>query len=719
MPLRDAIAAQAVLDSLDRSEDPLAAGWLKPSWVGSIGKCSATTCWTHAVAFATDEGGAYWGSESFTASGNTYISTVASLTTDVETNERWFALWACLDPAKQSGYRMKCVRTADEVYTVTIEKVVEGTPETIATVAGVTIQENTSRLGGVALVVGNGQVQVFTRVAATGATFARVLTVKDSTFTSGYSGMESKGAGWGLGDFRADELKVSGMDPTELSATRLWLDAKDLGWIADGTIIEIWGDNSGRGNHVTNVTGGQQPVVKLNILNGLPVVRFTNDVLRQLNFSPTELEGATIFMVYTIRANAGSFKRLISFTPTSGSNDYEKGLAVDLGEKSRAVDDYLNVIGKKSAVENIDSKTSSHALGTFSRVTIDYFDDVTTRLWVDGIAEGTRAADSDKIETTQFRLGKGRFSNTEPTGPEFDVAELIITEEALSTADREGIEKYLYDKWGVGEPVEGEEEATEYVRRFAAGDSITFAAGDISGERPSVLALLTRIEAAPAGNTVLWGAYESGEARHVIGINKEGQLFYEKVGEDVASIMDYPFSDHWCLIVVDVSGIGKVTVRVYDFTAEEWVIDEVMGEVSGLAAGIDEVIVGKDAAGERSVLAFDIAAAAAWSGSLVGTEVADFVNVADLRDWLDFTSGSPVEEAPDALWLFEQSSVSESVSDETGNGASQTERSGTEALKNDPPIPYGEAGKFVNVLVGGVLTKARRWVKVGGELLNI
>lgn len=492
------------------------------------------------------------------------------------------------------------------------------------------------------------------------------------------------------------------MDPSELEKVRLWIAADELA-LADGATIVEWPDLSGSGNTLSNLTAAPKPVLKTNILNGLPVARFTSDVLREEAFSPAELEGAYIFMVYAVTENKGGFKRLLSFTPTNGSNDYEKGLAVDLGEKSKEVDDYLNIIGAKSAVENIDSKTSSNALGTFTRVTVDYFDDETTRLWVDGNAEGTRPADADKIGATQFRVGAGRYVATEQFGPSFDLAELIIVEEAVSEADRKGIEKYLYDKWGVGEPIE--EEDLEDVRRFTAGDFLKCAPGDTGGAtRPTTIAAILRMEEAPASDSIIWGTFDGTLAGSAIGVTGTGKLFYEAANDIAEHATALTFDNHWKLVLIDVSATGEVRFWVYDFTLEEWLVNgDSGGEVSVGAIEIDAVYFGRDPEGERDALNFDIAALGLWHRELSGPGSGAFAEVTGIRGWyaeIDAAWVTPGQ--PDALWLFHQDEASEEVSDDTGNGADQSEESGTAALNQDPPIPYGSFNNTIKAPAASV-----------------
>src|SRR5690606_16469989 len=95
-------------------------------------------------------------------------------------------------------------------------------------------------------------------------------------------------------------LAIYLVDRTKVSATLpnpdlLWLDASDL---TSAGALSSWADKSGAGNTVTQATSGSQPVVVLDELNGLPVVRFDgeNDRL-STSLSTTSPEPITYLIV--------------------------------------------------------------------------------------------------------------------------------------------------------------------------------------------------------------------------------------------------------------------------------------------------------------------------------------------------------------------------------------------------------------------------------------
>ena len=80
-----------------------------------------------------------------------------------------------------------------------------------------------------------------------------------------------------------------------------------------------------------------------------------------------------------------------------------------------------------------------------------------------------------------------------------------------------------------------------------------------------------------------------------------------------------------------------------------------------------------------------IAAVGIWSSVLTEAQVKALKEVTYLSQWKSF------EVAPSGLWFFNQGSVSEEVTDQTGNGANQSGRSGTSVVAEEPPIPFEAA----------------------------
>ncbi len=62
--------------------------------------------------------------------------------------------------------------------------------------------------------------------------------------------------------------------PTDIPDIELWLAADKITGLADAADVVTWLDASGQGNDVTQITEANRPIWKVDILNGLAVVRF-------------------------------------------------------------------------------------------------------------------------------------------------------------------------------------------------------------------------------------------------------------------------------------------------------------------------------------------------------------------------------------------------------------------------------------------------------------
>jgi hypothetical protein len=114
-------------------------------------------------------------------------------------------------------------------------------------------------------------------------------------------------------------------NPKLYGTLRLWLDAMNPAGNgtrpSDGTAVSSWTDLSGNGNTVVQATGANQPIFKVNIINGKPVIRFngTNNFLQKT--SATAMSSTnTLFVVGTINANATNRGTFFDYSTTVATN---------------------------------------------------------------------------------------------------------------------------------------------------------------------------------------------------------------------------------------------------------------------------------------------------------------------------------------------------------------------------------------------------------------
>jgi RHS repeat-associated protein len=194
----DEIVSLPTLDSLKRTEVPLSNGgkWAALNWAGSpnpTGQATTTGWNVYGV-----PSGAYWTPSTFTDTSGGAVSTV--LETSQGGSHRTLALWLSMpNPGSaKSGYRLQW-KTEFANSVLTLSKWVGGTETVLGTKSGVSYPNGStlaiSDTGG-----------VVTAWQGSGGSLSPVLTASDSTYSSGYAGMEGSGDIFRLSDFKAGSL---------------------------------------------------------------------------------------------------------------------------------------------------------------------------------------------------------------------------------------------------------------------------------------------------------------------------------------------------------------------------------------------------------------------------------------------------------------------------------------------------------------------------------
>jgi hypothetical protein len=142
----------------------------------------------------------YWQKTSFADTG-AGDSVAATLTTNPQNTSRYFSLWLNMpNPGSaRSGYQLKFLETSSGVYTVTLAKWASGTETVLASKTSYSFATKSQ----LALVDKLGTVSAWTK---TGSEYTQLLSASDSTYTSGYTGIEGSGNITRLTDFKGGPL---------------------------------------------------------------------------------------------------------------------------------------------------------------------------------------------------------------------------------------------------------------------------------------------------------------------------------------------------------------------------------------------------------------------------------------------------------------------------------------------------------------------------------
>jgi hypothetical protein len=214
----------------------------------------------------------------------------------------------------------------------------------------------------------------------------------------------------------------------------VWLDASQLA-LADGASIGAqWTDLSGGGHHGT-VVGSPAPVFKANILNGKGVVRLT--------FPQGRIRGTGI-----IAASGHSGMTVIYVCRTWGTTKGNAFAGIYPARNFVAgchVSAMIHCYDAGLVATNASWPGSPpYPWQVYSFVYVGTNDD---RFWVHGAFQGNRVGGSGGHDPTWALSGYDAANSTE-MGDQ-DYAEFIAYDRALSDAERNQVEAYLYAKWGL------------------------------------------------------------------------------------------------------------------------------------------------------------------------------------------------------------------------------------------------------------------------------
>lgn len=228
-----------------------------------------------------------------------------------------------------------------------------------------------------------------------------------------------------------------GFDPTTIAGLKLWLKANALS-LNNNDPVTTWTDSSGTNNHGTQSTAANKPLFKTNIINGLPAVLF---------------DGSDDFMNYTNVPTPGTLSLFVVTQPTLNSASQKAFACMGNG-------------GNGSTGHYLFARLGDNAWGTFCNTAVssgnslvagtNYLLEDTaqpspgaqTFLYQKGVQVASRAAEQQA----------GGASNPGGCGKDFVnanreyagyLAEILLYDSVISTADRQAVENYLISKYAL------------------------------------------------------------------------------------------------------------------------------------------------------------------------------------------------------------------------------------------------------------------------------
>ena len=235
--------------------------------------------------------------------------------------------------------------------------------------------------------------------------------------------------GIGLSQQQAILFAPNTFTPNQLSGLKLWLKAESLA-LNDGDAVGTWTDSSGNGDNASQVTTANKPTYKTNILHTYPVVRFNGTNSYMTMSSDAVSSGAFTFIAVVVLRGSPC-----SYCPVYISAQSNSGERVCLKTSGSNWGTYTGTDG------NANSALSS--VNTY--LLTQNYNGTTTFFFKNGSADGSAGGTphgSGNSSTLGAENQASRFS-------QIDIAEMILYNTALSTADRQTVEGYLNMKYAI------------------------------------------------------------------------------------------------------------------------------------------------------------------------------------------------------------------------------------------------------------------------------
>lgn len=224
-----------------------------------------------------------------------------------------------------------------------------------------------------------------------------------------------------------------------------WYDADELS-LAEGNAVETWPDKSGAPvNDAEQPNSDRQPEFVTDAIGGKPALRFggRSDRLLASEFSAGDSDEVTLFVVAQYSALPSANPGLIHAAPEGSafsSSPADKSVGLWVSDDD---DTWGRLIQEDGTSRNfprdpgLDSET-----GYVFTQRADGDDE--GQQWVDSDPAGTVSYDGTLQEWSEFGIGRQGSETWEG-----DIAEVLVYDRALTDTERQNVEEYLADKYGI------------------------------------------------------------------------------------------------------------------------------------------------------------------------------------------------------------------------------------------------------------------------------
>jgi hypothetical protein len=232
---------------------------------------------------------------------------------------------------------------------------------------------------------------------------------------------------------------ISGFNPASLSPAA---------WYSDtGSNAAQWHDLSGNGRNATQATGINQPAIVTNALNGRQVRRFdgSNDLYQINDLSLLRnLTGATVFAVVNPAIQTAGERGIFSYLSSTGQNLFfltQSGSSIVYGgrrlaENSGDFSSFGSLTANTPRIVTAQQRWSTAQKEAWATVGQNNLD---TSFQTSG--------NSENVNSIGCTIGANAAATANAWNG--DIAELLIFQRAITTTEREALERYASAKYNI------------------------------------------------------------------------------------------------------------------------------------------------------------------------------------------------------------------------------------------------------------------------------
>jgi hypothetical protein len=236
--------------------------------------------------------------------------------------------------------------------------------------------------------------------------------------------------------------------PTDIAGCDLWLDASDSSTLfnattggstpADNESVARWEDKSANANHATQTNASFRPDRRVSEVNGLDTIDFdggNDELIGASDLTSRQSDAKTVFVVVAADVT-GILIPFCLYNNIGTSSGQTGAITIEIGYRCITYT-WLSSTPVSTTGASMISLTQASTGDLHAAVS----------MWLDGTSV-TRTTGTDG---TLSDLSNPYVVGESGTGGNYDgdLCEIIVYDTELSTTDRETVETYLANKWGI------------------------------------------------------------------------------------------------------------------------------------------------------------------------------------------------------------------------------------------------------------------------------